>query len=132
MALTSESEAHRWGSDPDHGEIGPVLKSHEAELALILGPEFPIWVGCRCSLLAQSLPRRSPLLPFGAPMPCAAGSSYIIFNVFHCFGRRFFTFLSKHLKNTAARHHGVLGWEGFSDLLLRAFRLLCFIRGSQI
>ena len=75
MVPTSESEAHRWGTDPDPGEIWSVLKSDEAKLTLIPGPEFPIWVGCRCSLLAQSLPRRSPLLPFGAPMPCAAGSS---------------------------------------------------------
>ena len=41
-------------------------------MALILGPEFPIWVQV---FIAQSLPRRYPLLPFGAPMPCAAGAS---------------------------------------------------------
>ena len=59
-------QAHRWGTDPDHGELGPVLRPDKVKLALIPSPEFPIWFVCRCSLLAQSLPRRS-LLPFGAP-----------------------------------------------------------------
>ena len=56
MVPTPESEAHRWGSDLDHGEIGPGLKSHEAKLALIPRREFPIWFGCRWALHAQGSP----------------------------------------------------------------------------
>ena len=56
-----------WGTDPDHGEIGPVLSGHEAELALILGLGFLIWVEGKGSLHAQRFLARS-LHPYGAPL----------------------------------------------------------------
>ena len=50
-------------SDREHGEIWLVLSGHEAQIRLILGLGFLIWVEGKWSLHAQRLPS-----PFPAPL----------------------------------------------------------------
>ena len=74
MVPTPESGSRKWGTDPDHGEIGSVLSGQDGQICLILGLGFLIWVEGRWSLVAQRLPSPFPA-PLRGPLPCAAGSS---------------------------------------------------------